>query len=312
MGECMPDIVRFFKYEDVRAQFADSNLFVAVDNMMEDQQTFRAIKLQLAVLKDIGAHLVKTTYNLEGTKHMTLEADAQMRLVRDFLAADEPHLPTAYPILANLATRDPLTDWAAKVSRMWHPVRTYILTHFYGNETADNSVGKMCFLYKHFYPFAALFNPRYSRDVTAAMVAAVRGKLPFLSDADVDALLVELPWYTSLRQLNPDVEADEVRGTGRGHTTTIKSGICAWWKRMAVTAHQDIPTWIKVFKRIILMQPSSAEVERIFSLKRLFDGQRRNMLLDFLETAVMLRHNLYGREHDDDWLACVLDLYDPA
>lgn len=171
------------------------------------------------------------------------------------------------PLEEDYTVRDWQTDWAAPLPPVGHPVLEYITEHFFGDETADNSIGRMCYLYKYFYTFAALFNPRYSHKVMDASLKAVRGKLPFLSNSVVDALYAELPYYNSLPPLNNRVDADEDRKTVNGQSTITRSGICSWWKHMVRTAGNQIPIyWIKVFQLVAIMQPSSAEVEHALSL----------------------------------------------
>lgn len=293
----------------MRNEFAQSVLFASVNDMLNNEHTLRLIQLQLAVLKDIGTKLVKATYELEGNKHMALEAQLHLNMMRTFLQSATPMtLPTVAALLVEFNARAPQVDWRALAPPMWQEVTQYINSHFFGNADQENSVGKMCYAYQHFYPFAALFNPRYLREVTPAMVQALRGKLPFVTDADIDGLVAELSEYNHLRGLNP-CPADDIKRKSRGHTVMLKSGICAWWKHMNDDFSDDIPTWIKLFKLVIILQPSSAEVERVFSLlKRVFDGPRNRILLDYMELAVMLRRNKTQPHHDADWLPDLADL----
>ena len=62
----------------------------------------------------------------------------------------------------------------------------------------------------------------------------------------------------------------------------------AWW-----AAHSDtLPHWPGVVKKLLVIQPSSASAERVFSLlKNAFNDQQDNALKDYLEASVMIRYN---------------------
>ena len=62
----------------------------------------------------------------------------------------------------------------------------------------------------------------------------------------------------------------------------------AWW-----AAHSDtLPHWAGVVKKLLVIQPSSASAERVFSLlKNAFNDQQDNGLGDYLEASVMIRYN---------------------
>ena len=62
----------------------------------------------------------------------------------------------------------------------------------------------------------------------------------------------------------------------------------AWW-----AAHRDtLPHWAGVVKKLLVIQPSSASAERVFSLlKNAFNDQQDNALEDYLEVSVMIRYS---------------------
>lgn len=61
-----------------------------------------------------------------------------------------------------------------------------------------------------------------------------------------------------------------------------------WWQD-----HQDqLPHWARAAKLLVLVQPSSAAAERVFSLLRAaFDDRQEAALEDDLEASVMLAYN---------------------
>ena len=61
-----------------------------------------------------------------------------------------------------------------------------------------------------------------------------------------------------------------------------------WWKRH----EQDLPNWCSAFQQVLLVQPSSAAAERVFSLlQNSFSQRQSNSLEDYIETSVMLQYN---------------------
>ena len=67
----------------------------------------------------------------------------------------------------------------------------------------------------------------------------------------------------------------------------------SWWKSSETT----LPVWAAAAKKVLVVQPSSAAVERVFSiLNTSFGNHQQNSLQDYLETSTMLRYN----SHDID------------
>lgn len=61
-----------------------------------------------------------------------------------------------------------------------------------------------------------------------------------------------------------------------------------WWRR-----NKDfLPAWSKAVQKALLLQPSSAAVERVFSLlNNSFGTSQANSLQDYLEASIMLQYN---------------------
>ena len=61
-----------------------------------------------------------------------------------------------------------------------------------------------------------------------------------------------------------------------------------FWKNSEST----LPQWAAAAKKILVVQPSSAAVERVFSmLNNAFKDQQHNSLQDYIEVSTMLRYN---------------------
>ena len=58
-----------------------------------------------------------------------------------------------------------------------------------------------------------------------------------------------------------------------------------WWKSHG----EQFKTWLEAFKLIVLVQPSSASAERVFSLlANSFSSQQESALEDYIQLSVML------------------------
>ena len=112
---------------------------------------------------------------------------------------------------------------------------------------------------------------------TAASVDELRN-FSFLDDnALIASLADELPHYLA--------KADGVQ-------VTSDSDKVKWWSSNSST----LPHWSAVAKKVLLVQPSSAAAERVFSvMEALFNRQQDSALEDTVEASVMLSYN--GSQH---------------
>ena len=61
-----------------------------------------------------------------------------------------------------------------------------------------------------------------------------------------------------------------------------------WWKFHA----ERLPYWSSAVKKVLLVQPSSAASERVFSLlSASFNDQQESALSGYLQVSVMLQNN---------------------
>ena len=108
---------------------------------------------------------------------------------------------------------------------------------------------------------------------TAASLEQLRN-FPFVNnDATIANLAQELPLYFAA--------ADGVK-------VACEEDKVTWW-----AAHRDtLPHWCVLVKKLLLIQPSSAAAERVFSLLAIvFTSQEDSALQDYLEASVMLLYN---------------------
>jgi len=95
---------------------------------------------------------------------------------------------------------------------------------------------------------------------------------PFLADATtLHHLKTELPDYLAKAQ---DV--------------SINMAPLEWWNRQT----ENLPHWLAAVRKIVLIQPSSAAAERVFSILNTSFGERQdNALQDYVESSLMLQYN---------------------
>ena len=93
----------------------------------------------------------------------------------------------------------------------------------------------------------------------------------------IDGLKAELPAYLAA--------AEDV-------STEIEP--VAWWKSHST----EPPKWADAFRYILLVQPSSAAAERVFSILQGFTAQQQSSLEDYIELSVMLQYNCRSIFHD--------------
>ena len=95
----------------------------------------------------------------------------------------------------------------------------------------------------------------------------------FFNDAEIAQLVQELPLYLAIVD-GAQVETEDEK--------------VWWWSGH----HNNLPNWSAAAKKILLVQPSSASAERVFSLLQgAFNRQQDAALEETVEASVMLRYN---------------------
>lgn len=108
---------------------------------------------------------------------------------------------------------------------------------------------------------------------TAASVEELR-RFRFLdNDAIIQGLTAELPRYLAVAD-GADLQTEEEK--------------LQWWSRNEA----NLPNWSSVVKKVLLVQPSSATAERVFSImNNFFTNQQDAALEQTVEASVMLCYN---------------------
>ena len=233
---------------------------------IEDPETRARLQMQLAVAVEFGRPFANATYKLEGDGALCLEAYEVIASLRNFVEAEPMHLPSTAAVAQRLGGLD------AQAVHVWMQFGLQCLPD--AKRYFQDRFGPGGALHPLVEAFRAarLCNPSKVAEMmpVAADVDDLKA-FPFITPADVDQMKEELPQYLAAIE---DVHA------------TINP--IDWWK-----AHADQhKAWAHTFRRLLLVQPSSAAAERVFSLlESSFNKRQESALEDYLETSLMLQYN---------------------
>ena len=233
--------------------------------ILDNDGSRRTLQLQLAALVDIGKHLVEATYLLEGDGSLLFSCYEMLQsLATTFSQEHRPNLRALARTFADENTtlnarqleRD--TMEGAKPAIMW------FLQKF--NVDIDPIVSA--------FRRARMFDPVIAQGLNITP-DVVRGLscFPFLAGEGVlQGLEDELPAY-----LAAIVDVHLESAIDKWH----------WWSRQVELVH-----WQDAVRKAILVQPSSAASERVFSLLAVcFNDEQRSAMAETVEASVMLRFN---------------------
>lgn len=271
---------RWEVYKQLMEQFGDVQRFI--DDMVREKvapQTSRqladffanlnkviSLKLELAALIDVGEVFVKATYVLEGDGPLVLSCFETLQEVCN--ACQNVHLPNVHAVAVAIVDADPAQNVAAleqEAKRSVQPAIEWFLRKF--NVELHDTLST--------FKAARIMCPvtvQWLRP-TPANVEALR-QFPFLDSNDViNDLVTEMPNYLAAAQ---DVimacEEDKVK----------------WWRQQS----DNLPHWSSAVMKVLLVQPSSAAAERVFSiLNSSFNDSQEHALVDYLQACVMLQYN---------------------
>ena len=230
-------------------------------SFFEDTQKLHHLKIELAAVVDWGEPFVKATYNLEGDGPLAFTCyEAIEEVITSIQVENIPNVQAvARDISPSLTTQKRLISHAKQCIQ---PGLEYF------NLQLNTS------LKIHLIAFKAsrLTNSTMIRNLnTDASSADLLKSFPFISAEEICYLKAELPAYLAKAE-DLDDTIDKL----------------SWWK----SQETSLPNWCAVVKKILLVQPSSAAVERVFSLLISgFGHQQEQSLQDYIQASVMLRYN---------------------
>lgn len=204
---------------------------------------------------------VKATYNLEGDGLLSLTCYETISALNN--AARQAY----YPNMTAVATQ--ISEGDAQMEReLIEYAKSCVqpgLTYYFQQLTSSMKEPLAAF------KAARLFSPfkitELNPDISAINSLEI---LPFLSSA-IPSLKEEYPLYVAAAQdIDPSYDP------------------LLFWKRH----EQDLQNWSRAAQQVLLVQPSSASSERVFSLLRNSFGERQqSSLQDYIQTSLMLQYN---------------------
>ena len=247
--------------------------------VLEDGQQCALLKIEMAADIDVAEPFVKACYNLEGDGPLAFTAYEEILKLR--AAITTAHLPNVNAVASKLtamAIETPQSQaWVNHAKQCTFPGLEYFNRQLATNLSNSVSVFKTC----------QLFNPQKINALspTADSIREAMVSLPLVSQADTDALQAD----TDALQADTDaLQAELPAYMARSADLAAGFNPLKWWK----TAREDLPSWASVASKCLLLQPSSAASERVFSiLKRSFGEQQEAALQDYTEASLMLQYN---------------------
>lgn len=258
------DIKKFL--EEAIAVNVGPQLVPQIQAILSDPQRLISLKLELAITIDLGEHFVKTTYFLEGDGPLVFSCYEKLSAIARVCQA--PHFPNVRAIAAAIAGQDPDQNAAAlerRAKACVEPAIQWFLRKFnvdlYDILAAFKAARLMCPV-----------NVQWLKP-TPETVESLRA-FPFLdNDVIMNGLKDELPIYMAAAE-DVAISTEEKK--------------VEWW----YDHKEQLPYWATAVKQVLLVQPSSAAAERVFSLlKSSFNEQQGGALVDYLQASIMLQYN---------------------
>jgi hypothetical protein len=230
--------------------------------IFDNPQSCQNLSLELAALIDARVHFVNATYYLEGDGPLIFSCYERLSVVAQAVAVD--HYPNTDAVACEIANDDVAiyNQLMAQAKACIRPGLNFYQCKFsiqFRDTVRAFKAARFCCPVQ-----VQALRP------TSASLEELRN-FPFVNnDATIANLAQELPLYIA-----------------------AADGVNVACEEEKVTAHRDtLPHWCALVKKLLLIQPSSAAAERVFSLlSNAFTSHQDSALQDYLEASVMLRYN---------------------
>ena len=224
--------------------------------ILNDPPKNRKLQIELAIIVDVGEPLVKATYRLEGDGPLVFSAYEEIATLQAGIS--NAHYPNTNAVATKLCSgravlKQQLMDYADLRAK---PTYEYFTCKFNGDDDLKRAVT--------FFKYARYFDPSKLSELRpmSSDVESLRAFPMLNNDGTISELKCELPRYIAL--------ADGV----------------------SMEVERELPKWSNACKLALLVQPSSAAAERVFSiLSNCFRDQQMRSLEDYIETSVILQYN---------------------
>ena len=230
--------------------------------IIDDQPTYWKFKVELATTVDAMLPFVKATYSLEGDGPLALQAYQIVSSLYHHISLQ--HYPNLNAVARQLSqgsvTRE--NQLVAYGHACCAPAYAFFKAKF------DEELRLNLFAFKT----ARYFSPTKVNELKpSATDLDTLSVFPFMTPNLIGDLKNELPKYLA--------EAEDI---------SDQVDPLSWWK----THEEKLPTWSEACKLVLLLQPSSAAAERVFSiLSSTFSSSQESSLEDYVQVSVMLQYN---------------------
>ena len=237
------------------------------------------IAFQAAVVVEFAEPIMRLGYFAEGDGPVVLYVYEKLLAIEEHIR--NPHLPNADAKAEALKRNNAAMDVTAVRTAITKPACEYFRAKFGRiREAEGGALSSNIALYK----LARMLDPLQMSvmdvepeqlDAWSDCFAGVK-KYPAL----IPGLKSELAAYkAACAELPKDVD------------------ILRWWRLQRA----KLPSWVKLLRLVLLLSPSSAAVERVFSImRRTFHEQQDAALADMIRTSLMLQYNSRGDERLED------------
>ena len=221
------------------------------------------LHIELASVVDYGKHFVSGTYTLEGDGALVFSCYQVIEKIQAAIHAG--YTPNVDAVVRNLSTGVPHREaqFRAYSQKCIQPGLDYFDRQLCTNLKDALAVFKA----------ARLFSPH-----------AVNTMQPTAADIDSLAIIPFLSQQETLSSLKEELPAYLAKCSDIGSPVSDLE----LWKSNS----ESLPKWSAGAKQILLIQPSSAAAERVFSLlTTTFSEQQIHSLNDYVEASIMLQYN---------------------
>ena len=234
--------------------------------LLGDTQKYTYLQLELAAVVDCGEKFVKATYDLEGDGPLVLRYYEVLSILNASIHTSHfPNVKAVAEKLVNGGSANRVQQYIYYGKSCVKPGLDYYTSKF-GNDLHESVLA---------FKAAQFFLPWKVTEIqpTAASVDELK-VYPFLNEQTIlDNLKSELSVYMA---------------KAAGVTPVPAAEVLTWWKNHS----NELPHWSDALKKVLLVQPSSAAAERVFSiLKSSFGPQQDHSLQDYVESSLMLQYN---------------------
>ena len=270
---------------------------VSMENVKEALALLNAhrntIAIQVAAVRDLGIHLCKDCYLLEGDGFLAITAFDRIttlqQLLGDAAQLPMPNTTAAVTTITQLRTDLDMAGRNALRATLIEQARACVRPALvYLDEKLKSTAANGLLRLKNLFESCRLCNPARICHVagTPAEVRTLlqrfkRGIFGLLTPFDpvdpaIDALITELPAYRAAALAFPN-----------------NGDALAFWRQHRKT----LPRWSRLAFNVAVFQPSSACVERVFSmLEALLDDNQASALEDYRTAAIQTRYNNLQRK----------------